>query len=167
VSSNGTTVTYVHDGSPALLDAFEYMIDDGHGAVARATVQVRACTAVDATCDGFDDDCNGTADEDAAGPGEATQLVFPLDPLHATLTWTPPTTGPTALTYDVVRTSNPADFVTNHVCVESDESDTTAIDAAIPPPGGLFTYVVRVQGCGGQTAGLSSNGQPRVVGSCP
>ena len=167
VGTNGTTVTYVHDGSPALLDAFEYMIDDGHGTTARATVQVRACAAVDATCDGFDDDCNGTADEEATVPGEATHLVFPWDPLRATLAWTPPATGPVALTYDVVRTSNPADFVTNRVCVESDGSDTTAVDAAIPPPGGLFTYVVRVQGCGGQTAGRGSNGQPRVVGPCP
>ena len=168
VVTNGTNVTYTHDGSTALLDAFEYMIDDGHGATARATVQVRICATVDATCDGFDDDCSGTADEDSAVPGAATGLGFTADPAGATMAWTAPASSGAALVYDVVRSPTPSNFITAAVCVETnDGSDTVAVDPSLPSPGGLFAYLVRVEGCGGQNAGQRSNGQPRVVAVCP
>ena len=170
VTSNGTTVTYLHDGSWNLVDSFEYKTDDGHGATARATVQVRICASSDTTCDGFDDDCDGSIDEDGAAPGEAIDLAFPADPLRATLTWSAPAgSGGSAVLYDVIRAGSPADFVTGAVCVESsDGSDTMATDAAEPSEGGMFAYVVRAgNACGSGAAGLRSDGTPRTVHACP
>jgi hypothetical protein len=170
VTSNGTTVTYVHDGSSNLVDTFEYKIDDGHGATARATVQVRICASSDATCNGFDDDCDGSIDEDGAAPGEALDLVFPVDPLRATLIWSAPAgPGGAPVLFDVIRAASPADFVTGAVCVESgDGGDTMATDAAEPSEGGMFAYVVRAgNACGSGSAGLRSDGAPRTVRACP
>ena len=64
-TTDGTTVTYTHDGSATFYDAFKYRIDDGNGATDLALVEVTICATIDDTCDGFDDDCDGLTDEDA------------------------------------------------------------------------------------------------------
>ena len=64
-TTDGTTITYTHDGSARFMDAFKYRVDDGRGAWDVALVELTVCDTLDATCDGYDDDCSGTADEDA------------------------------------------------------------------------------------------------------
>lgn len=64
-TTDGTTISYTHDGSATFLDAVKYRVDDGNGATDSAVVQLTVCATTDATCDGFDDDCDGTADDDA------------------------------------------------------------------------------------------------------
>jgi len=104
------------------------------------------------------DDARDTCDcspEDASRwnvPGPAGTLLFgPQTPTSATLTWGPPSCmggAPGALLYDTIRSSSPADFVTGAVCVETNGADTTSVDAADPPAGQGFYYIVSPEnGC--------------------
>ncbi|HEV8199310.1 MAG TPA: hypothetical protein VGS03_04750 [Candidatus Polarisedimenticolia bacterium] len=84
--------------------------------------------------------------------------------------WNAPAGG--ALRYDLLRTSNPADFVNGAVCVASDISDPVAEDDDVPPPGGFFYYLVRAENAcpaalGSGPLGFRSNGQPIQGRSCP
>ncbi len=75
--------------------------------------------------------------------------------------------------YDVLRSTQAADFVSGAVCVESDDaSDRSAQDAAVPPPGGVFFYLVRAENAcpnalGAGPLGFRSDGQPIQGRSCP
>jgi N-acetylneuraminic acid mutarotase len=75
--------------------------------------------------------------------------------------------------YDVLRSADAADFVSGAVCLESDDaSDTTAMDAAVPPPGGVFYYLVRGENAcpdalGEGPLGVRSDGQPIQGRACP
>ena len=72
------------------------------------------------------------------------------------------------MVYDVIRSPNPADFMTA-ACVETDIGpDTTAEDSESPVPGAVFFYRVRAQTlCGEGIAGTDSNGVPQPARSCP
>jgi hypothetical protein len=168
VTRVGSNVTYVHDGSANLVDAFEYKITDGFGATARGTVQVRICASSDATCDGVDDDCDGSIDENGGVPGEVTGLLFAADPQGHTLVWSPPASS-SPLTYDVIRSENPATFTTGATCLESNQAaDTAASDPAVPAVGQRFAYLVLAgNACGKGSAGTGVNGTPRTVRTCP
>ena len=48
-TTDGTTVTYTHDGSATFYDAFKYRIDDGNGATDLALVEVTVCATIDDT----------------------------------------------------------------------------------------------------------------------
>jgi N-acetylneuraminic acid mutarotase len=89
----------------------------------------------------------------------------------AILGWSVPAAS--GLRYDVLRTSDRADYVNGAVCVESDDaSDTTALDADVPALGGFFYYLVRAENAcpnalGEGPLGFRSNGQPIQGRSCP
>jgi hypothetical protein len=112
------------------------------------------------------DDSNGTV---WSVPSEVNGLLLP-DP--STLTWAPPSSpGGTQPLYDVLRTSDPADFMTAATCVSSDDPLTSTTDAQDPALGAAFFYDIRAEtGCpgGGQgPLGSDSNGIPRMGRSCP
>jgi PKD repeat protein len=164
----GNNVTYVHDGSAHLVDAFDYEIADGQGATARGTVQVRICAGSDATCDGIDDDCDGSFDENGTVPGEVAGVRFAADAQGTSLFWSPPaSSGP--LTYDVIRSGSPANFTSGALCLESNQGlDTVALDTAVPAPGQRFSYLVRAGNtCGKGAVGTGAGGAQRTVRTCP
>jgi hypothetical protein len=112
------------------------------------------------------DDSDGTI---WSAPSEVNGLMLP-DP--ATLTWAPPASpGGTQPLYDVLRTSDPADFMTAATCVSSDDPLTSTTHAQDPALGAAFFYDIRAEtGCpgGGQgPLGSDSNGIPRMGRSCP
>jgi hypothetical protein len=113
-------------------------------------------------------DCNDTDPAAWQTPSESLDLMG-LD--QTTLSWQPPASpgGSTPL-YDVIRSADPADYVTSADCIASDSPDTTASDAEAPPPGGVFYYLVRAEsGCvpGEGSLGTDSNGTPRTARYCP
>jgi hypothetical protein len=126
-----------------------------------------AVFTLDADCDGdgFSPlaDCDDTNSGTQGEPSAATSLLF-TDKL--TMTWTAasdPGLSPGTLVYDVVRSDNPADFMTTATCVETDDGgDTTANDSDTPPPGGLFAYLIRVE----SQCGAAAN-PGRSVAQCP
>jgi hypothetical protein len=88
------------------------------------------------------------------------------------LSWSPPgAPGGTSLLYDLLRSSNPADFVTLASCVESNDGpNTTATDTAVPSLGAGFFYLVRAESAcppGQGPLGTGSNGAARTCRSCP
>lgn len=116
-------------------------------------------------------DCDDTDDQVWGTPGEVGDLDFAAD--TETILWTMPSIlGGTAVAYDTLRTLTSSDFV-GGICVETlDGSDTAAADPAIPPPGSVFSYLVRANnGCPGSmghgTLGNSSSGAARAGRACP
>ncbi|HEV8201204.1 MAG TPA: hypothetical protein VGS03_14380 [Candidatus Polarisedimenticolia bacterium] len=97
----------------------------------------------------------------ASGPGGGVSL-----------TWSPPAGSygaPGTVAYDVIRSTSANDFVGPGVCLETnDASDTAASDAAIPPVGQVYYYVVRPENpCGFGIAWRDSTGAARPARSCP
>jgi len=142
------------------------------------------------TCNGVDDDCNGSIDEpfDADGDGvascdgdcndadagnwsaptEARDLLF-VD--ASNLGWSVPNRpGGIFDFYDVVRSADPADFVTSATCVISRELIVSASDADVPSVGSAFYYLVRPQNwCpnGAGPVGDASSGVAISARICP
>ncbi len=79
------------------------------------------------------------------------------------LSWAPPLApGGSAVSYDVLRCDLPSDFM-GGTCVESGVA-TTATDAAVPVPGEIWHYLIRVEnGCGSTLGDLSGRQAP----DCP
>jgi len=108
-------------------------------------------------------------------PGETTNLVLshaPPGPWGVTrLDWAAAASGglPEATAFDVIRSLDPADFVSGSDCVASDAGpEATASDEDTPEPGELFHYSVRAQNpCGAGIAGTDSNDSPRPARLCP
>jgi hypothetical protein len=100
-------------------------------------------------------------------PTPARDLRVSKGGLGLQLDWIPPLEpGPSTPTYDLLRSTDPADFVDEGktVCVESDDLDTTATEAT--PAGQIHFYLVAVQdGCSGRNLG-SAGGSPRVGREC-
>jgi putative metal-binding protein len=139
-------------------------------------------------CDGLDNDCDGSADEDGDGdgfgvcfdcndllpgsfttPGEVLNLRFPSE---SGLAWDPPSApGGTSVRYDTISSPSPTGFVSNGTCVETDDgSDTQAPAGSIPPMGVTFYYLTRAENdCvpGQGPLGNQSDGTPRTARSCP
>ena len=83
------------------------------------------------------------------------------------MNWQPPSSpGGASLLYDVLRSPDLSNFG-SAACVETDDSDTTATDAATPLPGNLYGYLIRVKNECGETLGQNSGGLLRGGDSCP
>jgi hypothetical protein len=102
------------------------------------------------TCNGLDDDCDGSADNNVTAPGAVTDLVIDA-PAH--LAWTA-VAG--AEGYDVQRGSLVAllaaggDFAASlAVCAANDLLTNEATDTALPGQGGALWYLARASNCGG------------------
>ena len=111
----------------------------------------------DADGDGSDNvaDCRPDDATVFAAPGEIAGAAFAAD--KATLSWDAAAVG-SATTYQVVR---------DETCVAPGVSSPSIVDAAVPPSGSLFTYLVRATNvCGTGTYGATSDGVPRT-GTCP
>jgi hypothetical protein len=87
-----------------------------------------------------------------SAPGPSGTLLFGVQTeTSAPLTWGPPACmggAPGVLLYDTIRSTSPSNFTTGAVCVETNGSDTSTLDAASPPPGQVFYYIVSPEnGC--------------------
>ena len=73
--------------------------------------------------------------------------------------------GAAQVTYDLLRSTRPDDFLTNPVCVASDTLQTSAEDASVP--GILFSYLVRVRNACGVSVGSGGEGNRAPAAACP
>jgi hypothetical protein len=101
-----------------------------------------------------------------SSPLPASGLVLSTA-LTDNLRWSAPLEpGASIPTYDLLRSPEAAGFV-GAGCIESGQTDLVATDAASPPPGGLYAYLVRVLNPCGNSLGRFSSGAPRVAPTCP
>jgi len=127
--------------------------------------------ACDSDCDndGVDDidDCSPFNTETWAAPQQPVADLMLSGGVTTSLAWTiPPNTGCAAsLYFDVLRSTNPADFSTAF-CLESDDIDTMAVDGEVPATGTVFCYLVRIENDCGDLMGPNSAGQSRLGGVC-
>ncbi len=100
-------------------------------------------------------------------PGEVRRLLFRAD--RESLSWDPePSVGNYALYRDMVDVPGRGAFA--GACLRSGVVETTAPDAAIPPAGALFRYLVTARNRLGEegSAGRASGGTERpLTESCP
>jgi len=113
-------------------------------------------------------DCNDSNATIWATPSEVLGDQF-ADAV--TLAWSPPSApGGTADVYDVLRSTNPADFVGAATCIMTRTAATNAADPATPLPGQVFFYLVRADDAcpsGLGSLGTTSSGTARTGRSCP
>jgi len=124
-------------------------------------------THVASGCGG--DDCDDTQGSVWDTPDEVPDLDFADS---TTLAWpVPADLGGVAVLYDVIRSGDPADFVSSAVCVETnDGSDTTAVDLDTPTEGAALYYLVRPENScpsGQGVLGRDSGGTPKPGRGCP
>ncbi len=95
--------------------------------------------------------------------GPSTDLVFTTS---SDFNWVAPLdTGGGVLMFDVLRSTDPADF-SSASCIATNTAATVGNDATMPA--GAFYYVTRAEGsCGGGNLGASSAEARRSGGSCP
>ena len=116
-------------------------------------------------------DCNDADGGAWATPGEVTGLLLSSD--KQTLDWNAPATGgtPSGMRYDTLRSSDPSNFVSGAVCVESNDGpNTTATDASVPAAGSVFYYLIRAENScpnGSGSLGKNSSGAERTGRNCP
>ncbi len=116
-------------------------------------------------------DCDDTNASVWGMPGEVTGTAVSAD--KTTINWNAPASlGGTQVRYDTIRSQDANDFVTNAVCIESDDgTDTMATDVAVPPSNEIWFYlVVSENACpapSGRNAGTTSSNTPRAARECP
>jgi hypothetical protein len=119
------------------------------------------------TCNGIDDNCDGTIDNAAAPTGTPTVVLARVSGGSATLSWT---SVSAATGYDIVRgglqtlRSTLGDFsaaTTN--CFGNDILATSVNDPQSPLPGQGFWYALRAENCGGNAS--YNSGSPKQVAS--
>jgi hypothetical protein len=112
-------------------------------------------------------DCD---DADAGVWGTPTETPDLMFSDAGTLTWSPPGgPGAQSVSYDLLRSEDPADFVAAF-CAAAGTPITQGSDSDLPPPGGIYFYLVRAKnGCPLGLGGLgsASDGTPRPGASCP
>ena len=162
--------------APSLLTAnelltFRLIVNDGEDDSAPDLVDITVIDYPDVDGDTYSAniDCDDSVGDSWATPGEVVNLL--IDATTDTITWDPPVDpGGNAIVYDVIRSGDPADFVSNADCIESgDGSDTQAVDSE-PLLSGAFCYLVRaLNGCpaGEGSLGDNSAGDPRTAAACP
>jgi hypothetical protein len=133
------------------------------------------CGGPDADGDGFEMcDCNDGNPDAWSRPDEVENVMVGVIDDQTILGWDALVDpGGTQLSYEVLRSANPANFVTNTACMpDGDATDTEVIEPAVPPAGGLWCYLVRaVNGCPGEEGqgvlGRDSSNVPRGGAQCP
>jgi hypothetical protein len=125
----------------------------------------------DLACAASPGDCNDSDATVWGTPGEVLNLVFTNS---TTLTWSPPSDpggSVPSLIYDTLFSTTASNFTAAATCLESDDGpNTTATDAATPPPGIVYFYLSRAQNScafGTGSLGTDSFGVPREGRSCP
>ena len=95
--------------------------------------------------------------------GPSTDLVFTTS---SDFNWVAPLdTGGAGLVFDVLRSTDPADFSSAN-CIGANTVATVGSDATLPA--NIFYYVTRAEGsCGGGNLGADSAEARRSGGSCP
>ncbi len=133
-----------------------------------------ACTSgTDADEDGVADcDCDDGNDQVWAAPGEAQALELHPDGGGTALAWLPPgNLGGTAVTYEVLRSEDAADFLTVATCLPSaDPSIPSSSDGELPATGTVYYYLARAMNAcpaGSGSLGAGSSGVLRSGRSCP
>lgn len=117
-------------------------------------------------------DCNEADATIWATPGEVADLQLARAASDAVLSWDPPAApGGTAPRYDTVRSGIASNFDPGiALCLETDDdSDTGAVDPAVPASGGIFHYLVRAENdCAAGTGptGTSQGLYDRSVRDC-
>jgi hypothetical protein len=108
------------------------------------------------TCNGVDDNCDGTVDNPAAPAGTPAVVMEGLGGGAARLTW-PAVAAATG--YDVVRgglqplRSSGGDFsAATTDCLQNDLAATTIDEVAVPAVGQGFWYALRALNCGGSAS---------------
>jgi len=118
-------------------------------------------------------DCNDASAGAWKTPGEARDLMVFQWQGVSRLAWAPPAdTGGPLYGFDVIRSSDPNDFATAGTClpIDAGAGATTATDAADPPAGGGFFYLVRAKNAcpsGLGPLGSTSAGTPHTAPACP
>jgi hypothetical protein len=122
------------------------------------------------------DDCDCRFEDGTAWvpPGPTLDLRLEQVGNDTILTWTGPDPGAHGSTlgvaYDVIRTVNPFNFVSQGVCVESDSPDEQSADSTDPASYAPLFYLSRAtNNCpiGNGPVGERSDGTPRNARSCP
>jgi hypothetical protein len=131
-----------------------------------------ACAGVDHDGDGFPCDCNDSDPTVWATPTEAGNIVMTNSAGVANLTWAPPANpGAVSLTYDLIRSANPSDFVMASTCVALPNASVPAgSDASLPAPGQVLCYLARAKNScpsGLGPLGFNSKGQQIFGRTCP
>lgn len=119
------------------------------------------------TCNGVDDNCDGTIDNAAVPTGVPAVTASRPAPNTARLSWL---TVPVATGYDVVKgsvvalRSSGGNYTTSTIsCLGNNLVATTADDTAAVPAGQGFWYLVRAVSCGGSASYDSQ--APKQIGS--
>jgi hypothetical protein len=117
-------------------------------------------------CAGDCDDTNGSVWDT---PGEVPTLTVTQP---GTLSWGDPQPpgGSSPFAFDVLRATDPGDFVGTAVCLETAAPAESASDPALPPVDTVFFYLVRaVNACpsGAGPLGSDSDGVPIAGRTCP
>ena len=128
------------------------------------------CLGLDGDADGFPS-CLDCADDNPDAwnlPGESTDLVFDGD--GQTLSWAAPSDpGATQVSFGLLRSHVPYDFITAATCLVVPPGDASALDPSLPPPATTYFYLVEAaNGCpfGVGSPGTDSGGQLRGTRSC-
>jgi len=150
---------------------------DGGTCAACGVCVAGACASGDSDGDGVGDGCDCASGDPGVWdvPGEARALELSHAPVGAggttSLQWLAPATGglPAAMSYDVIRTGTPSDYVAAGFCLESgDGADTAAVDTEVPAFGKYFFYIVRARNsCGAGVSHRNQAGTPLPARDCP
>ncbi len=145
-----------------------FLDQDGDG-IGDPSLAIQGYSAPAGYVAGAGADCNDADLSTWSTPSEVPSLSC-ID--ASGMNWMPPSVpGATSVGYDLLRTGNPADFVSASTCVSTGTLVTSAIDGTVPSPGQVFYYLVRARngcpnGSGVGVLGFDSAGNPRQGRTC-